>query len=107
MITQDEVERALEYLIKTAEEAATARSIRLHLEQFVKTTKAQCMAKHLDGSMTQAEVKALIDEDYLTALNGLKEAIHDDEKLRYLTEAAKIKVDVWRSLESSKRALGV
>jgi hypothetical protein len=37
-------------------------------------------------------------------LLGLKEAVQEEERLRWLMIGAQAKIEVWRSFESSKRA---
>jgi hypothetical protein len=41
---------------------------------------------------------------YIEVLNGLRVAVENEEKLRWLMVAAQVKVEVWRSYEASKRA---
>lgn len=106
-MTNDDIEKALKWLIDNATAAAEARADRLNLEAYNKVVKAQCMVKHQGISMSQAEAYALVDAEYLEQLKVYKEAVLRDERMRYLKEAAHAKIDVFRSLEATKRALGI
>lgn len=106
MITENEIERALDFLRDNAEPAAKARAERLYLEQWQKTVKAQEMAKHGDISSAKAEMLALTSKPYIDALIAYKAAIYEDERIRFLVSAAEAKIEAWRSLEATRRAEG-
>ena len=36
---------------------------------------------------------------YITHLQAIKEAIYEDEKLRFLIDAAKAKISAWQTME--------
>lgn len=97
MIDVDEIDRAVAFLRDTAEKAAKARAERLHLDDYSKSLKAQLMGEHLGESLGAQERNALADERYRSHLAVLKMAIHQDEKWRFMREAAQAKIEVWRS----------
>ena len=39
--------------------------------------------------------------EYITHLDAMKTAIYEDEKLRFLIEAAKIKISAWQTMEKA------
>jgi hypothetical protein len=47
----------------------------------------------------------LANSEYIELLDGLREAVEKEEKIRWQMEAAKIRVDIWRSQEASNRAI--
>jgi hypothetical protein len=106
LITEQEVDRALQYLRDQAEADAQARANRLYMEHWIKTVLAQEMAKSSATSIAASEVGARISGPYVDALGAYKEAIADDEKRRFLRAAAEARIDAWRTQESSRRAEG-
>jgi len=93
----EDIERAVEFLRDSAEEAAQARSDRLHLEGFKDSIKSKLMKEHIGEAVNAQEREAYADQRYSDYLEGLKVAIYRDEKLRFLRGAALAKIEVWRS----------
>lgn len=104
MITEDQIERALDWLRDNAEKAAQARAERVYMEAWVKTVLAQCQSKHQELSVAAQEVRARIDPEYIQTLDALREAVADDERFRFLISTAHAKIEAWRSMESTRRA---
>ena len=104
MITDENLEKALDYLRDSATEAAQARANRLHLDDFSRVLKATIMAEHLAETIGAQERWAYSDIRYKNHLEGLKVAIFEDEKHRYLRDAASAKIEVWRSEQANARA---
>lgn len=98
--------RALDFIRDQAPAMAQAKANRVMLEEMRKSKKAILMRQaEQDGVKTVAaqEVQAYAHPDYLALLEGLKVAVEEEERLRWLMVAAQLKCEVWRSLESSKR----
>ena len=107
MITQDQAEKAVDWLRENARSMAQSRAERLYLEQWIKTVKAKLQTENLSApSMTAAETVALAHPKYLAALQAYKQAIEADEYARFMVTAAEAKIDAWRSQESTRRAEG-
>lgn len=105
MITEDEVNMALEWLVSNADKAAEARAYRQYLEDFSRTIKAEIMSEHIDEAVNAQERHAYADHRYKTHLEGLKVAIKEDEKYRWLKDAAIAKLDCWRTQQANYRAV--
>lgn len=105
MIDESDIERALCYLRDEAPRDAQARANRLYLEQFVKTVLAQEQTKLTGMSATAAEAMARTSQPYLDVLQAYKEAVHEDERRRFLRAAAEAKIEVYRTQEATNRAL--
>mgnify|MGYP003462455827 CR=1 FL=1 len=105
MITEEDVNKALEWLVSVADKAAEARSNRLNLEDFSRTLKAEIMSEHIDEPVNAQERHAYADGRYKTHLDGLKVAIKDDEKYRWLKDAAIAKLDCWRTQQANLRGV--
>jgi hypothetical protein len=101
MISQKDIEKALDFLRDSAEAAAVNRSNRVYMEEFRKSLKAQLMSDNIDMAVNAQEREAYKNVEYITHLEAMKEAIYEDEKLRFLIEAAKIKISAWQTMEKA------
>ena len=105
MIREEDIERACEWLVEQAEECAQARADRIALEEGRKHLKAIIMKEHADIALGAQEREAYADPRYKTHLEGLREAVYKDEKLRYLRSAAETKIEAFRTLSANTRGL--
>src|SRR5690349_17968731 len=103
MVSDEALEKALDYLRDTAEGAAKSRAERLYLEDYSRVLRATIMAEHLAEPVNAQERYAYSDLRYKNHLEGLKIAIYEDEKARFLREAAAVKIEVWRSIQANER----
>ncbi len=103
MVSDESLEKALDYLRDTALDAANARASRLYLDDYSRVVKAMVMSEHLAEPVNAQERYAYSDLRYKNHLEALKLAIYEDEKARYLREAAAIKIEVWRSEQANER----
>jgi hypothetical protein len=98
--------RALDFIRDNAPAYAEAKAHRIYLEEFRKTKKALCM-KSSEALGTTAisaqEREAYADPEYQQLLEGLREAVAKEEKLRWLIVAAQARIEVWRTLEANRR----
>jgi hypothetical protein len=97
---------ALDFIRDNAPAYAKAKSERVYLEEFRKTKKALLMREaELAGHKTAAtqEREAYANEAYAQLLEGLKAAVEEEERLRWLIVAAQAKIECWRTIESSRR----
>ena len=100
------VEKALDKLREVETAAAKARAERVYAEEWIPALRATIAAKFMASgdSATAADIKAKASPEYATALQGLKEAVEADELYRWTRARAEATIEVWRSLESSRRA---
>ena len=98
MIKASEIERALDFLRDSATEAAQNRANRVYLEEYRKSLKAQIMSQSPDLPVNAQEREAYKHPEYLAHLEALKEAVFEDEKIRFLIEAAKAKISAWQTM---------
>lgn len=96
--------KAIDFMIKHAEEFAQAKANRVYLEEYRKTLKAQLMARDKGLPVTAQERDAYADQTYQDHLQALKAAVEEEERLRWHLVAAQARVEVWRSQEASARA---
>lgn len=104
MITDQEVERALDYLRNEAERDAQSRADALYLEQWVKTERARIVNEQTGMSNASATAYAECHPDYLRALNAYKAAVTEDYRRRFLREAAAAKINAWQTMSANERA---
>jgi len=105
MITEEEVNKALEWLVSNADKAAEARAHRQYLEDFSRTIKAEIMSEHIDEPVNAQERHAYADGRYKTHIEGLKAAIKEDERYRWLKDTAIAKLDCWRTQQANLRGV--
>jgi hypothetical protein len=107
MITDEQVERALDFLRDSAETIATAKADMIHAEEYRKSLKA-LLASHSDEKSEAAkERSAYADPRYLEHLDKHREAVREYEKMRATREAAGAKIEAWRSQQANYRAMKV
>lgn len=105
MITDEEVEKAVDYLRDNATESAQARANRIYCDEYRKSLKAMIMAEHSTLPVTAQEREAYRDKRYLDHLEAIKDAVKIDEQHRFLRVAAEAKIEAWRSLNANMRAV--
>jgi len=83
---------------------AEAKGERVLLDESLKIAKAEAF-REATGTVAEREAAALTSTGYRIALDGLAAAIEQEEKHRRALITAEAAIEVWRSLESSRRAL--
>ena len=106
MISDDEIEKALDYLRDNALPSAKARAERLYMEDYSKVVRAELMNQSNETAIGAQERFAYSHPDYAAHLDALRTAIELDEKHRFLLRAAEAKVEAWRSQQANQRAMG-
>lgn len=104
MITEDDVEKAVDFLRDASRKAARARAERAYIEEFRKTLRAQIMREHPDLPIAAQEREALADPRYQQHLRALKEAVEADEYMRWMLTAAEAKISAWQTQARIHRA---
>lgn len=98
--------KAVDFILKKAPEYAKAKSERAYLEEFRKTKKAllmkDAMAKGIDSAVGQ-EREAYAHPEYQEVLVGMAAAIEAEETLKWQLEAARMRVEIYRTEEATNR----
>lgn len=94
---------AIDFMLKNAGAYAKAKANVVYLEQFRKTQKAICFQSSLRSTMAEKEADAYANPQYIAVLDGLREAVEEAERLRWMLVAAQSRIDIWRSQEASNR----
>ena len=57
------------------------------------------------SSIAAKEMEAYANDDYVKLLEGLKEAVEIEEKLKWQLIAAQARIEIWRSQEATNRTI--
>src|ERR1700752_3546205 len=107
IVTDAEVEKALDWLRDNADAIGEAQREDVKYDHMLKHTKAISMALHKELPVSAQEREAHASEDYLEAIRKASEAAGEYEKLKALREAAALKIEVWRSASANYRAMKI
>ena len=105
MISDSEVEKAIDYLRDNASKAGRARAERMYLEDYAKVVKASIMRENADKPIGAQEAIAYADPRYSTHLDVMKDAIERDEYHRWGRTAAEAKLAAWQTMSANNRIL--
>jgi len=94
--------KAIEYIQIESKNYAQAVADANYLERYLKTKKAELMGEEA-GSLGAKEQFAYAHRDYVSLLEALRTAENTKEHLRYMLDAAKLKIEVWKVLEYNRR----
>ena len=107
-MSQKEINDAVDYIYTHGQKYAQAKANLTYMEEYRKTLKAKLMKEAMSNgarSAATAEMEAYADSAYVEHLQALKEAVEAAEGYRWGLVSAQARVDVWRSLEASNRAI--
>lgn len=85
---------------------AQAKAKRVYLEEFRKSKKALLMKEAMLAKIEAAnaqEREAYAHPEYLEVLDGLAAAIETEETLKWRMEAARLRVEIWRTESANNR----
>jgi vacuolar-type H+-ATPase subunit I/STV1 len=105
VISDDDVEKALEYLRDSAKQAAIARSQAKTLEKYLGVIEAVQKSLHRSESNARAQDMARASPEYREALEGWQEAVRRDCEYTMLREAASSRIEAWRSMSANNRGM--
>ena len=103
MITQEDAERAVMFIAKSAPDYAEAKAARRYLEEYRKSKKSILRVQCTEGTVQDRDDYAYSHPEYKSLLEDLRVAIEEEERLLYQMKAAEIKVEMWRSQEATNR----
>ena len=100
----ESIEKAINYIRDTAKDYAKAKANRVYLSEFRKSQKAILVQKAPQGTVSERESFAYAHPEYLALLDGLKAAVEEEERLKYILKAAELKFEKWRTENANQRA---
>lgn len=102
-MTFEEAERAQQYLVDSAFKYGNARADATLAEKRLSRVKALAMKASGQNSVSAQEREAYASEEYDEALTELFEATKEVETIKAAREAARVRVDLWRSYNANMR----
>lgn len=102
MVTDQQAEAANDYIRDNAMTFAKAKAERIYIEQFRKSKKALLM-NQIEGPEHIRDSFAYSHPEYLEVLEGLKQAVENEEAIRWRIVAAQAKIEIWRSQQANNR----
>ena len=97
---------AIDFIVKNAPRYGKAKGHRIQIEEFRKSKKALLMKDALKQGFEAAnaqEREAYADPEYVELISGLAAAVEEEETLKWQMEAARMRVDVWRTEQANNR----
>ena len=95
--------KAIQFIAENSRAYAKAKAQRVLIENSLRSTKARLMNDSDAKTLGDREAYAYAHEDYLIQVRGLSEAVEQEEYLRWMLEAAKMKVDIWKTNQFTQR----
>lgn len=102
MISADRLQKALTYLAETDERAAKAKALLTGLEESTKTIKSIEFLKS-GGTNGEREATAFASPAYREHTKKIEDATYDYELMRNKRVTETLLIEVWRSLNASRR----
>ena len=96
---------AVNYIYLNAPLFAEAKGKRVQLEEFRKSKKAILMGLSNLKTSAEREQYAYSHQEYIDLLLDIANAIATEELLRLQIDAAKLRVEIWRSESANNRYL--
>jgi hypothetical protein len=103
MIDQDAAEKASQYLVDSAFKYGDARARMFKADKMLNHVRSVVFI-HSDATTAAArEAEAYASPEYLAAIEELRAATEEAEKLKAAREAAEVRVDLWRTISARQR----
>lgn len=98
-----EPDKAVDFILKHAGEFAKAKAQRAYLEEFRKSKKALLMNQCDEKAVNAREQYAYAHKEYIDLLAGYQAAIEVEETMKWTLEAARLRVEIWRTKSANNR----
>ena len=105
MIDDKDVDKAVHWLIDSADTIATAKANLVYMEAYIKFLKAQIMKEHADMSVSAQEREAYSDDRMKEQIKAVRNATYNYERLRFKREAQMAKIETWRTYHANLRSI--
>ena len=96
--------KAIRYIQENALPYAQAKADRIYIENYAKVLKSRLALESDKKTLGDREMEAYASPQYEELMRGLKAAVEIEDNLKYMLDAAKLKVEVWKTQEQSRRA---
>ena len=102
-ITEEEVEKALNYLSSSAKDYAKWKSRMKYLELHRKSIRAAEILSAKGNTISENTQKGEASEAYKKALMDYEDAVYEFTLIDAYRNAAETKIEAWRTISSSNR----
>ena len=102
MITDQQAEKALDYIRDNAEAYAIAKAQTRQIDHYRKIKRSQLFLE-ATGTVAEREAKAEASPEYKELVDGLASSEETENKMKWLLVAAQTKLDVWRTMSANER----
>lgn len=103
LVTDEEVEEALHFLIERADEFGAAEADAELAEHMVKATRAEIIAQSRGTSADRREAEALTHPRYHEALEARRAAFMKVRTMLARRRGYEVRIEVWRTLSANNR----
>ena len=105
LLTDEDVQKSLDYLRDSAPKAAVARSQAKTMEKYVGIVEARAKILATQDGLSNAASQdwARSSVDYKTSIDAWQEAVRVDCEFTMLREAAASRLDAWRTWQATER----
>ncbi len=103
MIDQEAAERASQFLVDSAFKYGAARARMFKADKMLNHVKSLAFIHSDAGTAAAREAEAYASQQYLDAIEELRAATEEAEKLKAAREAAEVRVDLWRTISARQR----
>ena len=97
--------KAVDYILKHANEFAAAKAQRIYLEEYRKSLKAILMKRSMESAIGAQEREAYASQEHQDLCKAIGAATYKTEMWKFRLEAAKLRFEAWRTQEASNRTL--
>jgi hypothetical protein len=91
-MSDEQAQKAIDFIRDNAPKYANAKAERVYIEQFLRSKKSMLMAEEA-GTLGAKEAYAYAHPDYIALLGGLRAAVEEEERLKFLIEGAKLRFE--------------
>lgn len=103
MISDDEAERAVDFLRDNARKTAQAKANSEYMQEYRKVLKARIMREHADLPLGAQEREAYADSRMEQHLKAMQTAIEESEYHDWMMTAAESKLSAWQTQSRNAR----
>ena len=103
MISDKEIEDALQKIEETAPQYATAKAASFQSQEWKKTQRSLLYSMAVGKTGADKEHWVTIQAAVRTANEGSAASIQNEERLRWELKQAELKIEIWRTQQASAR----
>ena len=100
---EEPIELSLNHIRNYAGALAKAKAERIYIEEYRKSKKALLFNSAPEGTIQSKESYAYSHTEYLLLLESLRDAVEEEEKLKWLMVAAQAKIAIYQTQSANNR----